>query len=110
MHNIVFEELSNLDRKIKRVSLTEKVERDNVFVGSRRTSFYKIISSRNGLVLDQAQLAPHIHIFKKIDKNKKFLKWKVTGFLRISNSRGRKYYLVYEHSFWILVKNKNQIK
>jgi hypothetical protein len=106
MHNIVFAELSSLDNKVKKVSLTERVTKDNVFVGSRRSTYYKIIPKRQNMILDKVNLTPHIYIFKKIIGNKKFLKWRVNGFVRLSDSRSKTYYLAYEHSFWILIKSK----
>ncbi|MDP8217052.1 MAG: hypothetical protein P9L98_07080 [Candidatus Kaelpia imicola] len=107
MHSIIFAKQAQPKADNREVRVTEKVFEDGVLVYSRRSSSYKVLLSHEDREpVYEYSFKPQMYIYKNIQNKRKFFKWKIVGVLKVPH-RGNQYSLIsYQHSFWMLVKDK----
>ena len=107
MHSIIFAKDTLPKRDIREVRVTEKVNKEGVFIYSRRRSYYKIIDNEGKIPVYEASVKPEMYIYKNIQDSRKFFRWKVTGVMKLPQRRRKGASLVaYEHSFWMFIKDQ----
>ncbi|MDP8234016.1 MAG: hypothetical protein P9M06_04360 [Candidatus Saelkia tenebricola] len=106
MHSIIFAKDVLPKQDVREVRITEKVNKEGVFVYSRRRSFYQVIDNEGKIPVYETDVKPEMYIYKNIQDNRKFFRWKVRGVVKLPQGRKTASLLAYEHSFWMFIKDQ----
>ncbi len=107
MHSIIFAKQAQPKADNREVRVTEKVSEDGVLVCSRRSSCYKVLLSREDREpVYRYDFKPQMYIYKNIQDKRKFFRWKIVGMLKVPQGDNQYSLISYQHSFWMLVKDK----
>lgn len=106
MHSITFAQRSFPSAGGREIRITEKVDKEGVAVYSRRRSLYKVILKEVKIPVEKLKLKPEVYIYRNIQQKRKFYSWRVRGIVKLPWGRRKSCLLAYEHSFWILIRDK----
>ena len=106
MHSIIFAKDTLPKCDVREIRVTEKVNKEGVFIYSRRRSCYKMIDNEGKIPVYETSIKPEMYIYKNIQDNRKFFRWKVVGVVKLPQGRNGASLLAYEHSFWMFIKDQ----
>ncbi len=106
MHSIIFAKDTIPSRIGREVRVTEKINKEGTVVYSRRRISYKVMVDEFKEHLSENEIAPQIYIYKNIQDKRKFFSTKIVGLVEIPKGRGKSCLFLYEHSFWMLIKDE----
>ncbi|MDP8254008.1 MAG: hypothetical protein P9X27_06400 [Candidatus Kaelpia aquatica] len=107
MHSITFAKQTQPKTDNRKVRVTEKVSEDGVWVYSRRSSSYNVLLSHEDREpVYEYSFKPQMYVYKNIQSKRKLFKWKIVGILKIPQQDNKYSLISYQHSFWMLIKDK----